>query len=141
MSQRGHTQFVPMESDERAQTISDGVSEPNYPNLQEVPVESAIALPAPRFTSEVVIQQTSGERPQTNEIPNFESLELQLKALGTKYYQLQKWGNQGELFRFSCYVTSSEPYQYEKYFQAIGDDGIAAMQAVIADIEKWKNGQ
>ncbi|MDR0610761.1 MAG: hypothetical protein LBG58_11670 [Planctomycetaceae bacterium] len=69
---------------------------------------------------------------------SFPVLENQLKQLGAKYYRLEKWGSRGELFRFSCYVSSSEPYQYQKYFQAIDSDELRVMESVIEEIKRWK---
>lgn len=85
------------------------------------------------------VQQTAWEFPQPNKVRNYESLEFRLKALGAKYYRLEKWGNRGELFRFSCFVTPSGHQKYEKYFQAIGPDEVAVMETVLKDIENWKN--
>jgi hypothetical protein len=69
---------------------------------------------------------------------SFPVLENQLKQLGAKYYRLEKWGSRGELFRFSCYVSPSEPYQYQKYFQAIDTDELKVMESVIEEIKRWK---
>ncbi|MDR2706495.1 MAG: hypothetical protein LBC02_12010 [Planctomycetaceae bacterium] len=69
---------------------------------------------------------------------SFSVLENQLKQLGAKYYRLEKWGSRGELFRFSCYVSPSEPYQYQKYFQAIDTDELRVMESVIEEIKRWK---
>jgi hypothetical protein len=99
------------------------------------PIEPTFLLPAPKVTSEPVMQQVSWEPSQQE----FESLELRLKALGATYYRLEKWGNRGELFRFSCFVTPLESHSYEKYFQAIDADAVTVMRSVIADIETWKH--
>ena len=100
-----------------------------------------ISPPTPKVASDAAIQQVSWEQSQPTPPPpqDFAALERHLKALGATYYRLEKWGNRGELFRFSCFVTSSEPYSYEKHFQAIGTDTAAVMRSVIADIETWKN--
>ena len=90
---------------------------------------------------DAAIRQVSQE-PQKIESPlDFESLKLHLKTLGVSSYSLQKWGNSGELFLFSCLVSPTEPHTYEKHFQFIGSDAIAVIQTVIADIERWKSGR
>jgi hypothetical protein len=73
-------------------------------------------------------------------LPNrsFLALESQLKQLGAKYYRLEKWGSRGELFRFSCCVTPSEQYRYQRYFQAIDSDELRVMENVIEEIKRWK---
>ena len=111
-----------------------------HPFPLETHLEPAIPPPTPKVASEVPAPQIVGELSQSTASPqDFGSLELRLKALGATYYRLEKWGNRGELFRFSCFVTPSEPYAYEKHFQAIGADAVTTMCSVIADIEAWKN--
>jgi hypothetical protein len=112
--------------------------------LPDVPATPALPLPVPSASFDTPIQQVAWEHPatappQVTQPQDFESLERHLKALGAKYYRLEKWGNRGELFRFACLVAPAESYSYEKHFQAIGTDPVTVMQSVIADIETWKN--
>jgi len=104
---------------------------------------AATEIPQPYMASvqERMSRQVSLEYPQTTSPQNFESLKRHLQTLGATSYSLEKWGNRGEFFRFSCSVASSKSYAYEKYFQAIGADEIAVIQTVVADIERWKNVQ
>lgn len=69
---------------------------------------------------------------------NFSNLENRLKQLGAKYYRLEKWGTEGKLYRFSCYVSPSENDRYQKYFQAIDTDELQVMEQVIEEIQRWK---
>ena len=136
-------QFSHRDSGESAMPVAVYAPESVYPSLQETFPAPAISPPTPKVASEVPIQQTiqqaAWEPARTAASPqDFESLELRLKALGATYYRLEKWGNRGELFRFSCFVTPSEPYAYEKHFQAIGADAVTTMLSVIAEIETWK---
>jgi len=104
--------------------------------------EPAMPPPTPKIASEVSIPQVVGTHSYPAPSPSpqdFESLAQHLKALGATYYRLEKWGNRGELFRFSCFVTPSEPYAYERHFQAIGADAVMTIRSVIAEIETWKN--
>ena len=142
------TNFFRRDADESAKSVSVFVPESIYPVLPEttVPIPPEvhtedISHQNTQIFPDVAVQQVSWERSCTELPQNFETLEFRLKALGAKYYRLEKWGNRGELFRFSCFVAPSEPYQYEKYFQKIGTDEITVMKAVVADIEKWKNVQ
>jgi hypothetical protein len=101
--------------------------------------DSAIVLAAEpsepiRNVNYFVDHRTTATVPQQS----FPVLENQLKQLGAKYYRLEKWGSRGELFRFSCYVSPSEPYQYQKYFQAIDTDELKVMESVIEEIKRWK---
>ena len=120
------------------------VAETSLPELKlsRLPEAESAAFPAgalPIVPAKTIppVQQVSWERPAHD----FTSLEQRLNLLGATHYQLQKWGNRGELFHFSCTVAPSEPLAYEKYFQAIGADMDTVMRSVIAEIEQWKNGR
>jgi len=111
----------------------------------------AVPLAAPLATSEIPAPHSARDWNLTQTHPvqavplqpsppqDFTSLEQRLKALGATEYQLTKFGNQGELLKFSCYVTPSESHVYKKFFQAIGTDALAVMQSVITEIEQWKS--
>ena len=122
---------------EETQNFLKDTGESAYPSLWATQPEPALSLSAPPVSSDAAIRQVSWEQP--TEIPqDFEALILRLKALGVTNYCLQHWGNQGELFRFSCFVTPSESYSYERHFQAIDTDAVKVMRSVIAEIEQWK---
>ena len=133
-------QLFRTDSDKPTESVSAFVPESVSLPLPDAQIKPAVLSPAPQVDSDAAIRQVAWEQP-TETPQNFEVLELRLKALGATYYQLQKWGNRGELFRFSCFVTPSEPYSYTKQFQAIGADAVTVMRSVIADIEQWKNAQ
>jgi len=118
--------------------VSSFAPESIHPPLPEMPMEPAVALPTQAAASDGTIRQVSWEHVRSEPPQDFESLALHLKTLGATYYRLEKWGNRGELFRFSCFVTPLEPYSYEKHFQAIGADAVTVMRSVITEIEQWK---
>ena len=136
-SKTNKTQLFRKNSSE-ATDVSLFAPESAYPPLPEIQMEPMAAQPMPMVASDGTIQQVSWEQSQTEPPQHFESLALHLKMLGATYYRLEKWGNRGELFRFSCFVAPSESYSYEKHFQAIGADAVTVMQSVIAEIEQWK---
>ena len=107
---------------------------------QSAPLVATEYLASEYPVSEYPIRQVSWDDTPPRPMPpqNFTMLEERLKALGVAEYQLTKWGNRGELFRFSCYVTPPGPYAYKKHFEAIGGDAMTVMQSVIADIERWQ---
>ncbi|MDR2345694.1 MAG: hypothetical protein LBE18_06475 [Planctomycetaceae bacterium] len=79
---------------------------------------------------------------------DFAEIVAELQNLGATYYCLEKWGNQGELFRFRCYVnpngvpnngSQQNSYKYQKFFQHIDNDQIRVMEHVIDEIKMWKN--
>ncbi len=102
------------------------------------------AIPIPTAFEEQNVVASPSVVPTTIPVPgespqqNFPRLESELQTLGAKYYRLEKWGSRGELFRFSCYVAASEPYSYQKLFEAVDNDGIRVMERVIADIRAWR---
>jgi len=113
------------------------------PEVQTVATVYEAEIPQPYIApvQERTLRQVSSEYSQTASPQDFETLKRHLQTLGATSYSLDKWGNRGELFRFSCSVASSGSSVYEKYFQAIGADEIAVIQTVVADIERWKNAQ
>ena len=114
----------------------------SLPEPQAMYAPIAPPLASSPLTSPVpAIQQVSWEHSRAELPQDFASLGLRLEALGSTYYKIEKWGNRGELFRVSCFVALSENHSHTKHFQAIGSDVVAAMQTVIADIERWKNGR
>lgn len=81
---------------------------------------------------------------------DFSEIVKELQQLGATYYCLEKWGNQGDLFRFRCYINpqnNSAPNsnnqqnnnKYQKFFQHIDNDQIRVMEHVISEIKKWKS--
>lgn len=127
------------DSSESARSMSMLVPGTIYPPSPVVSMEPTFSSQAPKTASEVSIQQVSWDPSRREPPQNFESLQNRLKALGATYYRLEKWGNRGELFRFSCFVTPSESDAYEKHFQSIGADAVTVMCSVITDIEAWKS--
>ena len=141
-------QIIPKATDESATLVSAFAPESLYSvSAAEAPVlpkiqtdfrEKNVPVPNPWGLQNTAIQQTSWEPPNTSMPQDFESLRLHLQMLGATYYKLEKWGDRGELFRFSCLVSPTEGHPYEKHFQSFGSDAVTVMQTVVADIEKWK---
>ncbi|MCL2006149.1 MAG: hypothetical protein FWG73_08305 [Planctomycetaceae bacterium] len=111
-------------------------SEAIYPALSAIPIPSTVQPAVPQAIQHIAREHTPSA--PASAAPDFAALEYRLKSLGATYYQLEKWGDRGELFRFVCLVAPSGAYGYEKHFQSIGTDAMALIQSVIADIEAWK---
>lgn len=90
---------------------------------------------AERQTISGIMTSTKRTGPSKTNLP---MLEKELKMLGAQYYRLEKWGSQGDMFRFSCYVSPSMTSRYQKYFQAIDSDEVSVMQRVLEEIKSWK---
>ncbi len=67
-------------------------------------------------------------------------LGMEFKRLGAQFFRLQTWGNHGELYRFSCYVSAPRNDQYQKHFQAIDADSVQAMRRVLDEVKTWRAG-
>ncbi|MDR2763072.1 MAG: hypothetical protein LBB88_10745 [Planctomycetaceae bacterium] len=99
----------------------------------------------------IIANNTTNTANAINAQRNFSDIEKELQQLGATYYWLEKWGDQGELFRFRCYVNphgnsvvaDNQPNsnKYQKYFQHIDNDQIRVMEHVIDEIKKWKGMQ
>ncbi|MGL4943452.1 MAG: hypothetical protein ACRC46_09710 [Thermoguttaceae bacterium] len=66
-----------------------------------------------------------------------QTLVAELEQLGAQYYRLEKWGDDGTLYRLSCLVSPPGMSHYQKHFQAIDDDSVKVLQQVIASIRQW----
>ncbi|MDR2642187.1 MAG: hypothetical protein LBC74_05280 [Planctomycetaceae bacterium] len=130
---------------------------PSNPQLNQPTSNSDLVhfmpmTPLPSLSNSPVVVAGGKEVAGTGGKRDFSEIVKELQQLGATYYCLEKWGDQGELFRFRCYVNlpnmplenkSNQPnnYRYQKFFQHIGNDQINVMEHVIGEIKKWKNSQ
>jgi len=138
-------QNVQNDSGESALSLSASTPASINTILPTTESQTAIAIPTAEIpqqqiapVQERVAQQASLAPPPMGTPQDYEALKQCLEALGAKSYRLEKWGDRGELFRFSCLVAPSEPYTYEKQFQSIGSDVVTVIQTVMTEIEQWK---
>lgn len=113
-----------------------------------MPAAADSGIPPNSYTASYAVNPPA-ENPQTprqenstaekTEPKNYETIKNDLNAMGVKYSKIEKWGNQGELFRFSCLVSVSDDSPCEKLFQDIGSNETEVMKSVIADIKRWRN--
>lgn len=68
----------------------------------------------------------------------FRGIQERLRDLGATYYRLESWGEKGELFHFQCRVAVDGHTNFTRHFEATGDDPLNAMDAVLREIEDWK---
>ena len=69
------------------------------------------------------------------------SLYSRLEQLGARGPQLAAWGNGGQMYRFSCQASPAGIENFNRHFDAIASDPQAAVEAVIAKVEAWRNAQ
>jgi hypothetical protein len=61
-----------------------------------------------------------------------------LQHLGAIEYELEKWGNSGRLYRFSCQVAVDGTRFYRRHFEAINEDGAKAVEEVVQRVRLWR---
>ena len=142
------TQHHRKDTGEWTQSVSVFAPESIYPVLSEAQVPVSPQTQSEHHEKNAFLQNTyyntAIRQPVRDPLPavsphDFETLGAQLESLGATYYKVEKWGNRGELFRVSCFVSPPGNHTYERHFHSIGADVITVMQTLIADIERWKN--
>ncbi len=62
----------------------------------------------------------------------------QLRALGASEYALEKWGNDGQLYRFRCAMPLAQSDQHTQQFEAFHAQPAEAIQQVLAEVGTWE---
>jgi hypothetical protein len=68
----------------------------------------------------------------------FGRIEQQLRGWGATYYKLEHWSNQGSLYRFHCRMSIGGLKHYNRHFEAVADDPVAAMHDVLEQVRAWR---
>ncbi len=61
-----------------------------------------------------------------------------LRKLGATNFQLESWGNEGQLFRFHCRVPLADQKRIARHFEATRPQPGEAVNEVIRQIEAWR---
>jgi hypothetical protein len=61
-----------------------------------------------------------------------------LQALGARYYLLETWGNNQELYHFYCVMAVTADGNLTRYFEAVEAEPLRAMVAVLREVEQWR---
>jgi len=69
------------------------------------------------------------------------TIQRRLRELGASYYLLEKWGTEGQLYRFHCRVAIGEGGGANRHFEAIDASARTTMQQVLAQVEAWRAAQ
>jgi len=67
-----------------------------------------------------------------------EPLLAQLRTLGAAEYTLEKWGNNGQLYRFCCAMPLAQNDEYTRQFEAVADDPLASIEQVVGEVASWQ---
>ena len=67
-------------------------------------------------------------------------IQKRLRDLGSTYFLLENWGNQGECYRFHCRVAVDGNPNFTKHFEATDPQLLGAMTQVLGEVEAWRRG-
>ncbi len=62
----------------------------------------------------------------------------QLRELGATEYALEKWGNEGQLYRFRCAMPLKQSDQLTQHFEATQAQAAESIQQVLAEVSAWQ---
>lgn len=67
-----------------------------------------------------------------------ESLLEQLRSWGAAEYTLEKWGNNGQLYRFRCAMALTESDELTRQFEAVAADPVGSIEQVVGEVASWQ---
>lgn len=76
---------------------------------------------------------------ETSPQGSVEELLERLRSLGGVDVEMKPWGATGQAYRCQCRVASVENPALERHFDAIATDPRAAIEQVLAEVERWRN--
>jgi hypothetical protein len=105
-----------------------GVPSPVVPVGYQMPLEpGAIQPPA--------VRNADG-----NSAASFRSVQERLRQLGAKYYLLESWGSQQQVYRFYCKMAIGGSADFTRCFEATNADPLQAMVDVLRQVEAQRDG-
>lgn len=94
-----------------------------------------------KFSQNHIIEPVfaTGQMPKANENTELEKLHSELIHLGATSCRLTFWGNDDQMYRFSCQipVSPSQP-NTTRHFQSIAPDADQAMHEVVDQVRQWQ---
>lgn len=103
---------------------SDATGQPASRTTQLPPQKVAVPAP-PRLRKEPM---WSSQR-----------MENRLHELGAKFYLLEKWGQDGSLYRFHCKMIVSDDPSHTRHFEATEARPGEAIAKVLRQVEVWRS--
>ena len=67
-----------------------------------------------------------------------EPLLQQLRSRGVAEYSLEKWGSNGQLYRFRCAMPLAQNDAFTRQFEAVASDPVAPIEQVVGEVAKWQ---
>ncbi len=79
-------------------------------------------------------------RTDPDTLDQFAHIQKRLRELGSTYFLLENWGDQGECYRFHCRVAVDGNPNFTKHFEATDPQLLGAMTQVLGEVEAWRRG-
>jgi hypothetical protein len=114
-------------------------SGPVVPVNYQAPLEAPPATAARSPLEEAAQQFGASLNPQPVSSP-FSEMQSKLRQLGATYYLLETWGNEQQFYRFYCKMAVGGNTNYTRCFESTDADPLAAMSAVLKQVEEWRGG-
>jgi hypothetical protein len=70
-----------------------------------------------------------------------EPLLARLRQFGVAEYALERWGNDGDLYRFRCEMPLSPHVELTQQFEAVAADPQLSVEQVVAEVATWRLAQ
>jgi len=67
-----------------------------------------------------------------------EPLLQRLRSLGASQYALEKWGQEGQLFRFRCAMPLAKNKQFTQQFEAVANSPLDSIEQVVVEVAHWQ---
>jgi hypothetical protein len=71
---------------------------------------------------------------------SFRGVQDRLRQLGAKYYLLESWGSQQQVYRFYCKMAIGGSTEFTRCFEATNSDPLQAMVDVLRQVETQRDG-
>jgi hypothetical protein len=102
------------------------------------PIAHVSAQASPSAEAPALIAEAAAPRSLADRLA---PLRAQLHEWGVAEYQLDLWGDRGELYRFSCEMPLAPGSPATEQFEAVAADPQAAVEEVVAEVWRWRDSQ
>lgn len=108
------------------------ISAPHFEHAPQTPLSLAGQSDAENFASFTPVDVE--EKPMPAQV---EPLLEKLRSLGAAEYTLEKWGIDGQLYRFCCSMPLKHSDALTRHFEAVAGDPLTSIQEVVEEVGGW----
>jgi hypothetical protein len=113
----------------------------NHPDTHVQPASVSLTSPEPPIMPPAIASGPAGTgapaQPPSNPRATTGQLLAQLTGQGMTEHRLERWGSEGQLYRFSCQVAPADNPLYARHFEAVAADGESAVTRVASEVAAW----